>query len=304
MIIKPVERVPAPGYPDRYAQETRQILALSRPRRWIGAPLAVVLLSATVAMGLSGCAEPLAPLGSPTPVSSPAVGATDVPGGTDYITMGDMQAPFDSFGALDETFIPLFEYGEGIGAIGCMSITAPVFMSEEEAFAILSAVFAEAGLDIEREPLPLQDPTIPVTNLFPTGNEDNSATKRGDLDADGLLKFMEYLPVEFVSAKDVETWHEDTGEWGSVSNYNIRDAAQTLAENNPGLIVFYDPVALPDMEKLRNLERKEGESDEDYQARHEAVRTEEENEARAQSELLLREQAQALVEWLRMEGVL
>ena len=316
MKIKPVDSVPVPGYPDKYAKETRKVLTMARPRRWSGAPLAVGILAATVALGLSGCVEkPPDTTGgagqSQVPFSTPVV--SDGSLGAQSITMGvPMVTPFNTLIPLEtplNSFIPLFEYGEGTGSIGCMSIAAPVFMSEEEAYAILSAVFAEAGLEIDWSSSTLEGATIPVTNLFPMrGSPSVSTTKQGDLNADGLLETLSgltiSLPIEFVSSKDFDAWHKNTGMESSVSSYNILEAAKTLAENNPGLIVFYDPVSSPDFDKLWSFERKDGESDEDYTIRYQTVRDEEAKAANAQSELLLREQANALIEWLRGEGVI
>ena len=269
--------------------------------------MAVGILAATVALGLSGCVEkPPDTTGgagqSQVPFSAPVVSDGSLGNPEGIALGGPFSIPFDSF-------IPLFEYGEGTGSIGCDSVASPVFMSEEEAFAILSAAFSEAGLEIDWSSSTLEGATIPVTNLFPMRVSPSvTTTKQGDLNADGLLETLSgltiSLPIEFVSSKDFDAWHKNTGMESSVSSYNILEAAKTLAENNPGLIVFYDPVSSPDFDKLWSFERKDGESDEDYTIRYQTVRDEEAKAANAQSELLLREQANALIEWLRGEGVI
>ena len=306
MKIKPVDSVPVPGYPDKYAKETRRVLTMARPRRWSGAPLAVGILAATVALGLSGCAEKPDIAGgtgqSQIPFSAPVVSDGSLGNPEGIALGGPFSIPFDSF-------IPLFEYGEGTGSIGCDSVASPVFMSEEEAFAILSAAFSEAGLEIDWSSSTLEGATIPVTNLFPMRVSPSvTTTKQGDFNSDGLLETSSgmtiSLPIEFVSSKDFDAWHKDTNMWASVSDYNLLEAARALAENNTGLIVFYDPAAQPDMDRLLSLLQEDGEHDEDYWKRSETVRDEEAKAANAQSELLLREQANALIEWLRGEGVI
>ena len=317
--IKPVEHIPAPGYPDKYDETLKRILPSARPRRWLGTPLTASVLSAAIALSVNGCATGSASTPSPestpfvmeeTPlfVSSPETTppTTDTSNILDYVTMGE-PAPYGYM-------IPLFEYGEGTGAIGCVSIAAPVFMSEEEAFAILSAAFNEAGLTLDRDSIIIKDATLPVTNIYSDELYDPSTTRIGDLSADGALFIQDgSLPIEFVSVKDAEDWHEDIiridpkyGEVtmvSSVSVFNVRDAARTLAENNPELIVFYDPIAAMDYNKLIPLERGNDESDEDYQARWATVMEAETQSARAESERLLREQAESLIEWLRDEGI-
>jgi len=90
----------------------------------------------------------------------------------------------------------------------------------------------------------------------------------------------------------------------SVSSYNMKKAAQVLADNNSGLLVFYDPSAQPDAEGLWELKQEEGESDEAYHARWDAIRSDAEQTARAESEQLLRAQAEAFLQWLRAEGII
>jgi hypothetical protein len=292
MHIKPVEKIPMPGYPDKYAKEAMQALAQSHPRRWLHKPLLAGVLSATVALGLSGCDE----IGVRGPFAT--AGVPPIPQ-EDYITMGD-PTPIS---VLSSSFVPLFEYGEGTGAIGCVSIAAPLFFSEEEAFAILKAAFAEAGLTLNQDTY-TQRAILPVTELFPNQGNTKCATTVGELTPDGLLEVDYGLPLEFVSAGDVVEWEGETEMHASVEVYQIKEAAQTLATNNPGLVVFYDPVTMQDMEKLWELGQEEGESDEDYWARWEAARAKAEQVAKTESEQLLRQQAQAFIAWLHTEGVI
>ena len=305
MTIKPVDSVPVPGYPDKYAKETQRMLTTARPRRWTGAPLAVGILAAAVALGISGCGE--------KPDTTGGAGQTQAPFSTPVMTDGFLGNPEEitlggPFSIPFDSFIPLFEYGEGTGSIGCVSTAAPVFMSEEEAYAILSAAFAEAGLEISWTPSTLEEATIPVTNLFPMTGDASVTTKFGDLNADGLLETSSgltiSLPIEFVSSKDFDNWHKNTGIWVSVSDYNLLEAARALAENNPGLIVFYDPVAEHNIRRRLSLMQEDVEGDEVYRDRSEPVYEEEAKAAYTRSELLLREQANALIKWLRGEGVI
>ena len=311
MDIKPVKTALPPGYPDKYARGARQALVKARPYRWLHRPLIVGVLSATVALGLSGCDEsiiggPTVTMGdfpAPAPLGAEAYGAKD-----DEAVILGMPAPLFAETTLN-SYIPLFEYGDGTGAIGCVAIAAPVFMSEEEAFAILAAAFAEAGLELDREATALEKAVLPVTDLYSSTDEACSATASGALIADGLLRIDQGLPVKFVSTADVENWQKKTapGELqivSSVSVYDVREAARILADHNPALVVFYDPLAHSDEQLLLSIEQEEGESDEDYWARWEAINAEAAQAAKVESEQLLREQAEAFVQWLRAEGVL
>jgi hypothetical protein len=302
--IKPVETVPEPGYPDKYAAEARQALVQAHPSRWLRKPLIVGVLSASVALGLSGCDDyriggPFTTGGAPTLMPT-ETGTDDIALGEDFITMGE-PAPLP---ALNEFFVPLFEYGEGTGSYGCMSVTAPVFMSEEEAFAILAATFAEAGLTLDKADTTLVGATLPVTDIYSDRDKDHSATTQGGLIINGLLNIEQGLPVKFVSTDDVTAWHKDTGMYCTVSYYRVREAARTLAGNNRELVVFYDPIAMPGIEELWSFWQEEGESDEDYWVRREIAHADYKQAAKAESEQHLREQAEAFVDWLHGEGVL
>jgi hypothetical protein len=323
MKIRPVTKATAPKYPDKYNEEIRRVLMASKPARWLGTPLAAGMLAATVALGLSGCVTQAdfartgrnagAQGSAEYPDAEPS--SEESPDILDYVTMGIVAEPtpawtdgvsefFDSIIKRDVTssltaVIPLFEYGEGTGAIGCVSITAPVFLSEEEAFAIIYAAFAEAGLELSKGGETLKGVSLPLTNMFDwDSTDDRYKTKRGEMAPDGMLGEYD-LPVVFVSTGDVEDWHENTGVGASVSEYMIKKTALTLVENNPCLAVFYDPVAgSVNYDKMWELEKEDGESDEDFYARWDAMAQEAASDARAESERLLRMQVDAFIDWL------
>ena len=296
MKIKPVEVSAVPKYPDKYTEEVQHALLSAKPNRWRGTPLATVGLSAVVALGLSGCAPDYMTSGSPTPF--PTIPVVSPSNFDPYVTMGSPEPftplPYDAM-------IPLFEYGEGTGAIGCVSIAAPVFLSEEEAFAILSAVFAEAGLTLSQGAVSLKNINLPLTNIYESGSEESQyATVQKDIIPDGMLR--DDLPVIFVSTKDVGDWHDGTEMTISSSSYNVKKAAQALAKSNPNLVVFYDPIASVDYARLWDLKQEDGESNESYYVRRTAAEQEASNAARAESERLLRLQAEAVVNWFEDGG--
>lgn len=298
MTIKPVETIKTPGYPDKYGQEARHALASAKPRRWTAVPLVTGILSATVALSLSGCAERITMGSEMMPIPS-----EEVSGGLEHIIMGDMPMPTPApYAAL----IPLFEYGEGTGTIGCMSVAAPVFMSEDEAVAILKAAFAEAGLTLSQNAGTLEEAYVPVTEVYFTTRERGEIeypTEPGALRLDGWLE-EQGLPVVFVSTKDVNDWQTKNPEFmSSVMEYNVRQTAQVLAESNPGLVVFYDPLAQMDYDALWLLEQEDGESESEYNLRWDALRRELRQATIDESKQLLVQQAEAFIDWLCAVGL-
>jgi hypothetical protein len=284
-----------------YDKDIKNILISSKPSRWIGTPLAG-LLTAAVTFSLSGCAgEDLTPQGSENPgtaILTPAVTPTV------HILMGDVPSPYQEI--FQGTYIPFFEFGDGTGGIGCMAITAPVFMTEEEAFEVIAAAFAESGLYLDKPSGYRPDVNLPVTNI--DGEEvDRNKTVQGTLESDEMFKLWTHdLTVKFVSVTDVINWREDPDATPTISfsTFNIKQTAETLAENNTAMVVFYDPVAgmVDYLAITRDIEREAGESDEAFYDRLDAIREDAHREALAESEQMLRKQVEAFIAWLFQMG--
>jgi len=302
MKIKPVLNTPTPKYPDKYNEEIRHILVAAKPHRWLGTSL-ISALSVSIALGLSGCTGDSVnrndgQLSNGTDVQSPLI----TNGSDNYVLMGD-PVPVYTPTPLESIFIPLFEHGPGTGGIGCVAIVAPVFMSEEEAVAILSAAFADAGIILGQSDDTLYNINLPVTNVdgVPV---DPDMIIQGDLVPSGKLEEFNF-PVVFISRNDIWDWHQDLDDGPRISwsKFNVINAARTLAENNSGIVVFYDPIAgIVDYNEMRHLEREDGESDEDFNRRWLLKVHELEEAARSESEKMLRQQVEAFIAWLADGG--
>ena len=273
MKIEPVKNMSAPRYPDKYTKEVQNALAAAHPQRWRTKPLVVGALAATVAIGLNNCSygaegapvmppEQVAPRGDIT-TTSPSAAATFQPIG---VTSGENIS-------FPTGIIPLFEYGGGTGSFGCVSVAAPYFMSEDEAFAIMKAAFAEANMELSKNRKGQQ--TILPLAIIAARGDDAPETITSSMMLDGLANDM---PVEFVSQADIVKWKYllDTGL--SIRSYYMKYAAQILTKNNPGVVVFYDPVSYVGSKNTRM-------------------------EARTESEQQLRNQVRAFIEWLNAEGM-
>jgi len=236
--------------------------------------------------------------GGDTP-GKPAPPATQEP--ADGYGDGAAGGPGSSQHSSFARFIPLFEYGVGTWNARLSAYPLPLFLSEEDAFAVISEVFAEVGMTLGHGGDMLENINLPVTNIFGEGLINGRyATVLGNLEPDGTLEEL-WLPVVYVSAQDMENWHEDGGASPPGLDafvYYFKKAAQALAENNPGLAVFYDPYADLDYDSLEQVTRNKGESDADYSARLSAIREEEAQAALDESKSLLRLQAEAFIAWL------
>jgi len=303
--IKPVENTSEPQYPDKYGEEIRQVLKAAKPYRWLNTPI-VGVMSAALAISMSGCGVDSDGSGGFRFLGIP-FSSNKTQDYKDTVLLGNVFTPppneSEMLISLD-MLIPLFEYGEGTGVIGCVAIAAPVFLSEEEALAVVLAAINEADMSLFWGAAELRNARLPVTNLYETGVvEGNNKTISGNLTPDrAIWRNSLLIPMFFVSKSDIEAWHEDQGYMASVSVYDIKRAAQTLADNNPGLVVFYDPISLVDYSELWEITKMDGESDKDYEARWSAKMHELTQAARAESESLLRQQVEAFVKWYREVG--
>ena len=278
MKIEPVKDISTPRYPDKYAREVRNALAAAHPQRWRNKSLVVGALAATVAIGLSDCSYGAegAPVMPPEQVATR--GDITTTNTSAVATLQPIGVTLNENTSLPAGIIPLFEYGYGIGAFGCVSSTAPYFMSEDEAFAIMKAAFAKAKIELSKN-IKGQQIILPLpTNVIAERGDNDPETLASSLMLDG---FADGMPVEFVSGVDVVAWKYDSH--GTVSYYRTKSAAQTLAENNPGLVVFYDPVSHFKFSGFAsNWKMKK---------------------ARRKSEQQLRNQVRAFIEWLNAEGM-
>jgi len=268
MKIEPIDYLCKPNYPDKYSNESRQALSSSFPKRWLKTPL-VLSLSAIIALGANGC--------------------NSVP----TITLECGCEPSLTAGIItNDLIVPLFIHGEGTGGIGCISIAAPVFMSEEDAYAILASAFEDAGLTLFKNTGILEDATVPlIYDSYPERWE----TQHADLYVHEAIG----ISVTFVSQRDVSRWErsiQDIDADGSIiinvssaKSWDMKRAAEVLAKNNTSLVVFYDPVSYV-VYGDSGIQSKEIFS---------SVQ-----DARKASEALLRQQVIDFSEWLQSEGLI
>ena len=234
--IEPVRRQLTPKYPDQYSVQLDRLLLKRTPLRWQSATVAGTILSAVVFLGLAGCS-----LQEALSERLPFDDLFD-----DYITVGFMPIPTSQQ-------VPLFEHGGGTGVYGCVMVTAPVFMSEDDAFAIIKDEFRKKKLTVQLAGDKDVIKNIQIPKVNTDGGIDMKTetggmkTETGELAFDFIVKDKNIV-MEYVSVSDLYAW--DSGEnKTSIYGCNSKGTAQTLnaglnnaySENVHG--VFYDPIA-------------------------------------------------------------
>jgi hypothetical protein len=125
-----------------------------------------------------------------------------------------------------------------------VAIAAPVFLTEDEAWEVLSDELSAAGLRISRNGPSIPSVTLPSFEMC-GGRVGDHPPRSFELDGSDAGRGV---AVEFVSARDLDDlW--DQGMMCSVQDYRFLEAAQALAQQlgapqNLLVGVFYDPATL------------------------------------------------------------
>jgi hypothetical protein len=173
---------------------------------------------------------------------------------------------------------PLFEHGDGRGSTGCVVVSPPVFLSEEEALQVIQEELAQSRIVLSK-----------------------AGTRQSDLDGvDPTRK----VAVEFVSDADYDEFGRPRSWFLTVESTLHSHDPKALAKSPPSWLkskasgmhlgVFYDPVAKWNARAVK--EPPDGDWGKVYAAAQE--------EAKAQSRELLREQVRDFVDWLKAQGAI
>lgn len=288
MDIKPVKTTDKPKYPlkDEISVGT---LKSSVPVRWTHSAAAKAALGALAAMTLVGCVPEMQTAGvpvAPSITSENNYNLTETP-----IVDG---TPMGKFMIEKINVAPLFLHGEGRGAFGCVMVAPPVFLSEDDALAVINETAKEYGLKFTAGDGPeFTGVTQPVTSLYgeETGPSDKTTTLKPD-----FTDSEHGVVIEYVSVEDVRKWHKETGYAVSVEEYDTEDVADQLSDgleqaDNNGFYtagVLYDPC-----------ERCEPEDPSNEEEWNKA-----EAKTRQMSEEQLKAQAKDFFEWLKTQGII
>lgn len=217
---------------------------------------------------------------------------------------------------------PIFEHGTGRGAIGCVVMNPPVFLSEEEAMQVIREELAKYGIRLKGGTV-LKGVRL-CHRLLTHQGENEKSTKEIDFENDPewraageknpvlkwrlaptLLKLDgidsdKNVAVEFISRSN----YDDSGgliPTSTVRDYDFVDVAKYVAskveEKSQDRIyfgVFYDPTIRPPKQdyskKLSAAER-------------EAAWKKGDEDAKNESKKLLREQVEDFAGWLKEKKV-
>jgi hypothetical protein len=267
-----------PRYPTRLqVRADPELLARHMPLGWRTAAGAAGLLAFVTATGAAGA----------------AVDAS-VPGPDDGMSL----------------VAPLFEHGEGRGAVGCIIVAPPVFLSEEEALLIIREELSEHGVELSEEGHVRQDVTFSRREWAHVGEGDrpDDWQLRPIPGTEAPLEFdlrdpERRIAVEFVSVEDAPVFGKPEPD-SSVDEFDLRGLAGDAAEKvgaaggEDHVAFFYDPM---EVSRPRGgwLDTEDAERRQRAEEELEAVES-----PRERARRMLRMQVMDFVEWLQAQGVI
>ena len=284
--VKRVASYRIAAYPDKDMGSLDRDLLVAIPARWKRSAAACAALTATVAL-LAACkaeAGSVAAAGTTAAIVTPEIAQFPSPSPT--------PAPTSSPTPKLAADVPLFEHGVGRGAFGCIMVTPPVFLTEQEAMAVIRDVAEQNGLSFGTS-LTIKGVQVPVITSDSKSFSDQITSKNGEIDLDGYDD-THGIAFEFVSVEDVESWRANQPAI-SMSNYPIIDLARNLIqginhqESDTVVAVFYDPVTHP---------KRDDKGLSDFMTDEERL------ELFEQSNEDLRQQVLDFIAWLKAEGII
>ncbi|HEY3378763.1 MAG TPA: hypothetical protein VGL77_14845 [Armatimonadota bacterium] len=193
---------------------------------------------------------------------------------------------------------PLFEHGDGHAAFGCMAVSPPVFLTEDEARKVITEEAGKHGIHFTADKRTLNNIAVPLTDPFGAVYDKETkarlpSTQRASLALDGT-DMAKHINYEFITEHDYQSWNrkEKPKSRMSIGSYDIIGAAHVLRDGiqqaHPAgaYAVFYDPIT--SLQGFRSQQQRE----ESERAAHELARAE------------LRKQVQDFIVWLKAEGVI
>jgi len=191
---------------------------------------------------------------------------------------------------------PIFQHGKGRGTTGCVVMSPPIFLSEEEALQIISEELRESGLEITSRNVSLGRIELEHTKAWLRVVPDSPPTYGRDFHAD-LQDDKRRVVVEYMSERDHGKWGSPLSIGGTVTSYDMPGAASRIAKaiQDKKLRIFYgsfyDPLVSVDWQKLPGPDfRKQ--------------LAEAKRRAELSSKELLRQQVKDFVDWLKGQGVI
>ena len=263
--IKPLKSYKPPAYPSIEEARLDARLLERIPRRWSARNPLATLLGTGLMIHFAGCARN--ETGAPVPPP---------PHGADFAGIEKSRNFSQAFRAIPATRVaPLLEEAlanDGRGSFGCVAVSSPVFLSENEAMDLIVSELKKVGVELH-DMVALDGLKIPGAPSAKNREEDpveeaarDCAEEEGGNDfpkikfqlrplAEGAYTFDlgtqdKSVLVKFLQTRDFYQWENDSFANWSVSSVNLawlatqmRETFEQRKDGAPVVIgLFFDPM--------------------------------------------------------------
>jgi len=305
MEVKPLKSYKTPAYPEKYVVLRNPTILKSIPQRWKGNAKIGLALSSIIMLMLTGCRDRINESGEPMPRNDgderlPVTQTTDIVRAIPIVT-------------------PIFEHGDGRGSFGCVSVAPPAFLSEAEAYEVISEEAKREGIIFEKDNLELKKVNLPITSLMYDPKDDHSIklkSEKGSLKLDGHDNNKK-IAFEYISKADVVEWQDkNPGVYSSVESYDALGTAERLKEGledrteGNTVALFYDPMGFDEdvhnkyNEKFRKISDNKELSEDERNAKWSETFQKYEDELKEIKTAQLREQVKDFLDWLKAQRII
>ena len=211
---------------------------------------------------------------------------------------------------------PVFVHGDGSGVIGCVVMSAPVFISENDAMEIISKEFNKVNLLIDTNNLPIisfqadaiadycYQMEFASKKINAGANTNKSNQAKLNIEMSGINKKNNLL-IKFVTKADYFKFHSDSCKSGwSIKSLNTKKAAQLIQnelakKSSINAVVFYDPIAYMNFDDDDDIEKRDSLGN--------IINTDYDNirdDAKKGAKELLTAQVRDFIQWMKNEGMI
>ena len=303
IIAAPVKKYSTPKYPTRIVADRSPELLRKLPSRWQKNAAVVTAAGLLGVITLTSC-------GLLEPKNNTGTGYN--PGSVNLLNVA-----------------PVFIHGEGTGSMGCMMIAPPVFLSEEEALAVIKSEIETAGLDLSAKPPEYIATDNKHREISQYSWENQHYVLGGGSVGLELYDAQKGVAATFISMEEAEQIFPN-GPWISFTDYNPRELAELTVEDfskqngDIAIGVFYDPGKDWESEEQKRIldeydakrseitekyrdtvtQLIEEENREEYDKEYSEALAEYEANAKSIIEEDLRLQVRDFIEWLQGQGII
>lgn len=276
MEIKPVKLKRNPGYPTiKTFAENPALLSKNIPFSWIRNQYAATTLATFI---LCGCGNQ-----SNTQKEKPELVIVN----KDFTKNKFLEIQSVKQDAVK--IARIFSHGDGSGAIGCMVMSPPVFISEDEARKIIFTALKAENIDISTANTPVLKFTAPPIANSCYDENDNKKQTKVEIKIDGYNPQYN-LAIKFVSTFDYDQFTSPDGCMSTLQEINTKKAAELIraelmAQGKMNAGVFYDPIPSYNFDPEQKTHKTE--KDPQLLARE-----------------LLKAQVKDFINWIKREGII